>query len=104
MNTIPTPPRSKPLMTHDNASTGHCRVQPPRDLHTKYVRRVSLTHAGVTYRLKIYPLGRFRRDRRYVAMAKVGKRLFRTAPARNESLAQAEFIRLVDPDVEVRLA
>lgn len=68
-------------------------------LSTPNYRPVALTYAGQTYRLRIYPQ-QVGSVRRFVAMAKVGGELVKAPAAKTESHAQAEFIRLIDGDVE----
>lgn len=64
------------------------------------IAKRTLTHEGVKYRLRTYGEGR-RGQRRYIAMAKVDGRLVMAPAATDEARAQAEFIKLVDPEVEV---
>jgi hypothetical protein len=65
------------------------------------IAKRTLTYEGRKYRLRIYGKGPHGSRRRYVAMAKVDDRLIQGALATDESRAQAEFIKLIDPTVEV---
>lgn len=64
------------------------------------IAKRTLTYEGRKYRLRIYSKGRHGK-RSYIAMAKVDGRLIQAPPASDESRAQAEFIKLIDPEVEV---
>lgn len=63
------------------------------------IAKRTLTHDGVKYRVRIYGKGRHG-QRRYIAMAKVDGKLVVAPAATDEARAQAEFIKLVDPEVE----
>ncbi len=63
------------------------------------IAKRTLIYEGRKYRLRIYGEGRHGK-RRYIAMAKVDDRLIRAPAASDESRAQAELIKLLDPTVE----
>src|SRR5271163_4303446 len=63
------------------------------------IAKRTLTYEGRKYWLRIYGNGRHGK-RRYIAMAKVDGRLIQAPAASDESRAQAEFIKLIDPTVE----
>lgn len=63
------------------------------------IAKRTLIYEGRRYRLRIYGKGRHG-QRRYVAMAKVDGRLIQAPSASDESRAQAEFIKLIDPAIE----
>jgi hypothetical protein len=64
------------------------------------IAKRALTYSGRRYRLHIHGAGRHGK-RRYIAMAKVDGRLIQAPAASDESRAQAEFIKLIDPEVEI---
>ena len=66
------------------------------------IAKRTLTYEGRKYRLRIYGKGPHGSRRRYVAIAMVDGRLIQQgALATDESRAQAEFIKLIDPEVEM---
>jgi hypothetical protein len=64
------------------------------------IAKRTLIYEGRKYRLRIYGKGRHGK-RRYIAMAKVDGRLIQAPDASDESRAQAGFIKLIDPEVDI---